>query len=280
MRSVKLDNKQKYITLRNNIAPQVSIRTIRRRLRERNMRKWLAAGRPKLTEEHARKRLEWAKRYKDFTPEDWLKVAWSDESSVAKSRNLRNVWIFRAPGEQYLRNNVVPRTMGNSVSLMVWGCFAGDVRGPFLIFDGIEGRVSGEYYLERMQEELPRFMEYIAERLDTDPIFMQDNAPVHTSGIVKRWLREQDFEMMDWPPFSPDLNLIENLWAIMKDDLRDQYPEIADMRGGPAAIKHRLAEVLPIIWTRISLEVCRSLSKSMVDRVKDIIVMRGWYTRR
>ena len=75
MRSVKLDNKQKYITLRNNIAPQVSIRTIRRRLRERNMRKWLAAGRPKLTEEHARKRLEWAKCYKDFTPEDWLKVA-------------------------------------------------------------------------------------------------------------------------------------------------------------------------------------------------------------
>ena len=82
---------------------------------------------------------------------------------------------------------------------------------------------------------------------------------------MKRWLREQDFEMMDWPPFSLDLNLIENLWAIMKDDLRDQYPEIADMRGGPAAIKHRLAEVLLIIWTRISLEVCRSLSKSMVD---------------
>jgi transposase len=40
-RSVKLDSKQKYATLRNDIAPEVSIRTIQRRLRERNTHKWI-----------------------------------------------------------------------------------------------------------------------------------------------------------------------------------------------------------------------------------------------
>ena len=35
-----------------------------------------------------------------------------------------------------------------------------------------------------MQEVLPRFMEYVADTLDADTIFMQDNAPIHKVEIV------------------------------------------------------------------------------------------------
>lgn len=46
-------------------------------------------------------------------------------------------------------------------------------------------------------------------------IFMQDNSPVHTAASVMALFSRQQFQLMDWPPKSPDLNPIENVWARM-----------------------------------------------------------------
>jgi transposase len=42
-------------------------------------------------------------------------------------------------------------------------------------------------------------------------IFMQDGASVHTAHIIRHLLVQMGIEVMDWPPYSPDLNPIENL---------------------------------------------------------------------
>lgn len=183
------NRKQNYITIQANTLSNVSIRTIRRKLyKELNMRKWLAKSRPKLTKEHAKKRLQWAEKVKDWTVEDWAKVAWSDEYSIEKDKDPRLVWVFRTPEEKYLQETVKPKKTGQSVSLMVWGVFAGGIKSPFLIFEGIKGSVTAQYYLEQMQEVLPRFIEYVADTLNADTIFMQDNASIHKAAIVRNWL--------------------------------------------------------------------------------------------
>ena len=47
---------------------------------------------PYLSEKHKKARLEFAKRHKDWTIEDWKKVIWSDETKIN---------IFGSDGRQY-----------------------------------------------------------------------------------------------------------------------------------------------------------------------------------
>ena len=60
--------------------------------------------------------------------------------------------------------------------------------------------------------------------------------------------------MLDWPGDSPDLNLIKNLWAIVKDKVTDEHPTSA--KNLKMAIKH-------IAMQKITAEYYKHLVHSM-----------------
>jgi transposase len=64
--------------------------------------------------------------------------------------------------------------------------------------------VTAQRYIEVLEEYLPTILDY-------DSIFMQDNSSIHTAYIVQDWFWEMGIELVDHPPYSPDLNPIENL---------------------------------------------------------------------
>ena len=54
-------------------------------------------------------------------------------------------------------------------------------------------------------------------------VLQQDNAPQHTARLTKAWLAEhrEQIKIVDWPARSFDLNTIENVWALMAQELTE-----------------------------------------------------------
>ncbi len=74
---------------------------------------------------------------------------------------------------------------------------------------------------------LEHFMLPSADQLfkDAEFIFQQDLAPAHTAKSTKTWLNYQGVGVLDWPANSPDLNLIEIRWGIVKRKMRNKRPK-------------------------------------------------------
>jgi transposase len=92
---------------------------------------------------------------------------------------------------------------------MFWGCFSKHGTGPLV---SIQGSVDQHEYLSILKEELiPEFKRAKREIPGTWRL-MHDNAPCHTANYIKAFLRRNRVELIEWPPYSPGLNPIENLW--------------------------------------------------------------------
>lgn len=143
---------------------------------------------------------------------------------------------------------------------MFWGCFSRAGLGPLIVVDG---NMNGQKYLNLLKDTvLPK----INFGTDID-LFMHDNAPCHTARLVKDFLVQENVSVLPWPAQSPDLNPIENLWAIIKRKLASEFPT-------PKTRSELIANVTTI-WNGISPELCIKLSYSMLNRLNEVLEQNG-----
>lgn len=246
---------------------KVSTRIVRNALQTLGYRNRVAAKKPFLNKKHKADRLAFARQYEKWTKEDWKKVIWTDESSFEIGRNSRQIRVWRKSHERYDYKCLAPTFKSGRTSVMVWGAFSGFDKSPLVIIPPksrsasdfvnlvYEGTLSGFYFLHDHPEDI---------------ILMEDGAPVHRSKLPELWREAHGIKKLNWPANSPDLNPIENLWKIVKDNVQNT---------SRPHNKEELVESLHRVWKEIPLDILQTLIATMPARMKEVISAKGGSTR-
>ena len=246
---------------------EASLRTVQRVLkRDLNFKCCVAKKKPILTKRQIKNRLTFAKDKVHWPLAKFKKTLWSDEATFTVTGN-RGGKVYRRPGSDPYDPKFTCGTTKFPDKIMVWGCFSYYGLGKLIVLPKNE-TVNKEKYLELLSDHLDDCFKMCRVPYATGT-FMQDGASCHTANIIKDYF---DFVQIDyikqWPGNSPDLNPIENLWAIMKGELREK-----DTSSIP-----KLEAAVRDVWNNIQSTTLQNLVLSVPDRLQDVIARKGKIT--
>ena len=132
--------------------------------------------------------------------------------------------------------------------------------------------IFAQSYIEVLDNEL---VQHYEEGL----VFMQDNASIHTAAAVKEWFENYDIRTTDWPPYSPDLNPIENIWYALKALALKMFPDVMNGSGDTEAHRTNIEQCLQAAWNALPDSLFESLIESMPRRMEACIAAKGLHTK-
>ena len=218
---------------------------------------------PFISDNNQEKRLIWAKNYIEKTSDFWDNIIWSDETMVRSNPQHKDLFVKVRKGEIRRKNLVNSKSQNEGVRVMFWGCFSKHEFGPLV---AVEGILNSKKY----KELLEKYLLPIFEKSNRQLIFMQDNAPIHKSKLVTDFLADNGIPVLQWPAQSPDLNPIENMWAVLK-------AKRARQKSTPKT-KKDLIDQMSELWSNIETDFRQNLSNSIPKRLSEVIRNKGKQT--
>lgn len=232
--------------------------TVRNVAKSAGLNPYRKPKRQPLSEKNKKDRMKFAKNHKGKT--DWGKVIFSDEHSFElwsdKGRGHSVQWAPAPPRPQW-------RPSGKSVTTRIWlGISAKGVTDIFFH--------NSPYDQEGYQECLELALLPSLPRLYPEGgyLFQHDGDGSHTAKSTQKWCSEklEDFIKKDsWPGNSPDLNPIENFWAMLDQAVYSRkYKNLAEFE------KIVVQEI-----NKFPQEMITKLVMSMDKRLKKVIEVKG-----
>ena len=247
---------------------KASLSTVKRTIHAaKHIKRLKIKKKPPLDAVRKQKRLQFAKNYMTWAVQietrtnDWRLVVFSDE----KRFNLDGPDGFQYYFHDLRKEEIcLSRHHSREGGVMVWGAitFYGTVD---LIF--VDQSINGIRYKSMLESVFPKIRELFGP---LPWIFQQDNAPIHNARVVKSFISSQNVELMSWPPYSPDLNIIENVWGWMSRKVYEGGRQYEDKESLIVAIK--------LAWDEISLDYLHTLYSSLKNRIFEVINKNGGST--
>lgn len=89
----------------------------------------------------------------------------------------------------------------------------------------------------------------------TNYYIVMDNAPIHGNKEIEEIIEERGYRSVYLPPYSPELNPIEQFWSVLKDKVkRSQFGDTEDL-------KTRISEASQ----QVPIEILKNIIKHTAD---------------
>jgi len=223
---------------------------------------------PLITKIHMKKRVEWAEAN---VKTDFSKVIFTDEcrATLDGPDGWSSGWVLNGRQPKVR----VKRQQGGG-GVMFWAGIVGNVLiGPHKVKEGV--KINAGAYCELLDEAFIPWLEKQSHGLRKSLIFQQDNAPAHKARYTMTWLNVKGFKekkIMVWPPNSPDLNPIENMWAMIKLKVYEHGRQFLGTSDLWKSIQDAAASIEP--------SQIEKLTKSVDIRLLKIIRSNGRYVSK
>jgi hypothetical protein len=164
-----------------------------------------------ISEQNKSKRYAFALNHKEWTIKKWGEILFSDESYLfGKKQGKKLCRVLE--GESKEDEKLFDSLEDEKYKILVWGCISAEgVVDLVWVHESIDQKIYEEEILENHVKDF-KFLDY-------EGVFQQDNAPPYRTNKTKQWFNKNNIKLLEWPPQSPDLSPIENVWAFLKDYL-------------------------------------------------------------
>lgn len=245
----------------------LSVKSVHRRLQEASLVNRRRPSILELTQHHKDARLTWAMNRCHWRSPQWKRIVWSDEASFHLKEKDDRLTVWVRSGNKVPDHLSFPKIQGGGGRLLVWGAVWRGGRSELQIQKETMNSL-------RYVDVLERHVCPIAFELgdpSTDWIFMDDNASCHRSAVTKEFKERAGIRTLPWPARSPDLNPIENVWSMLKRNVRRKLL--------PGDTIEQLRSLLQTEWGALDQTRLDRIIDSMPSRVSAVIKEKGARTK-
>ncbi|KAF4338469.1 transposable element TCB2 transposase [Fusarium beomiforme] len=238
-----------------------------------------AVVRPYINEETRKLRLDFALKHINWTVEQWNKVLFTAEVHIPLTDAHEPLVIRQFDEEFHLDciNDEHPEPATCDYTEMYFAHFSGLTgKGPLIAWSHQADRKFGLLSPENHYKVIfPGFSKWISGQKPKCIFAMRPDMCAHATVVVKDELRGRRMPIEHFPPASPDLNPITDMFNLIKTNLKidkgnSLFGEVAEWR---------IRQVVRATWHNISQEHMRQLIENMPQRCQAIIDANGMYTR-